>query len=37
MPLSMVLSKLPWAIQEEYGYPTKLIEWRKWIYDNYKI
>lgn len=37
IPLQFVLSKLPWEIQEEYGYPTELIDLRKWIYDNYRI
>lgn len=37
IPLRLVLSKLPWEIQEEYDYPTDLIELRKWIYDNYRI
>jgi Zn-dependent peptidase ImmA (M78 family) len=37
IPLCVVLSKLPWEIQEDYGYSTELIELRKWIYDNYRI
>ncbi|MDQ1610307.1 MAG: IrrE N-terminal-like domain [Pyrinomonadaceae bacterium] len=37
IPLNIVMTKLPWEIQEEYGYPTELIELRKRIYDNFRI
>lgn len=37
MPASILLTKTLGEVQEEYGYPTRLIYLRKWIYDSYRV
>ena len=35
IPVEVLRTKHAWEIQEEYGYPLKLILFRKYIYDTY--
>ena len=37
MPLNLIREKLPWELQEDYGYPNELMDIRKEIHEQFKI
>lgn len=37
MPYYLITSKLPWEIQEEFGYSTEILDFRKELFEQFKV